>query len=100
MERVRNERNYAWTKRGEEGREEASGGEREQRREVEEQLREDRRRKGDREGGKLQGRYPGGHWPIYNIQCKTTHNAALALETLVLKTKHSDPVCRPYCEAS
>ena len=34
----------------------ASGGEREQRREVEEQLREDRQRKGDREGGKLQGR--------------------------------------------
>ena len=51
------------------GKEEASGGEREQRREVEEQLREDHRRKGDREKGKLQGRYPGGHWPIYNIQC-------------------------------
>ena len=32
-------------------------------------IREDRRRKRDREGGKLQGRYPGGHWPIYNIQC-------------------------------
>ena len=50
---MRNERNYACTERGEEGREEASGGEKEQRREVEEQLREDRRRKGDREGGKL-----------------------------------------------
>ena len=24
-------------------------------------IREDRRMKGDREGGKLQGRYPGGH---------------------------------------
>ena len=34
---------------GARGREEASGGEREQRREIEEQLREDRRRKGDRE---------------------------------------------------
>ena len=34
---MRNERNYAWTERGEEGSEEASGGEREQRREVEEQ---------------------------------------------------------------
>ena len=92
---MRNERNYAWTEREEEWREEASGGEREQRREVEEQLWEDRRRKGDREGGKLQGRYPGGHWSIYNIQItvhKTTHNAALALETLVLKIKHSEPV--------
>ena len=54
--------------------EEASGGERDRRGEVEEQgrgaIREDRRRrKGDREGGKFQGRYPGGHWPIYNIQC-------------------------------
>ena len=39
---MRNERNYAWTELGEDGREEASGGEREQRREVEEQLREDR----------------------------------------------------------
>ena len=45
---MRKERNYAWTERGEEGREEAGGGEREQRREGEEQLREDRRRKGDR----------------------------------------------------
>ena len=42
-------------------------------REVEEQLREDRRSKGDREGGKLQGRYPGGHWPIYYIQCPKLH---------------------------
>ena len=50
---MRKERNYAWTEREEEGREEGSGGEREQRREVEEQLRVDRRRKGDREGGKL-----------------------------------------------
>ena len=64
---MRKERNHAWTGREEEGREEASGGEREQRREVEEQLREDRRRKGDREGRNLQGRYPGGHWPIYYI---------------------------------
>ena len=56
---MRKERNYACTERGEEGREEASGGEKEQWREVEEQLREDRRRKGDREGRKLQGRYPG-----------------------------------------
>ena len=70
---MRNERNYAWTDRGEEGREKASGGEREQRREVEEQLWEDRRRKGDREGGKLQWRYPEGHWPIYNIQCTKLH---------------------------
>ena len=61
------------------GWEEASGGEREHRREVEEQLREDRRRKGDREGGKRQWKYPGGHWPVHI----TTHNAALALETLV-----------------
>ena len=44
---MRKERNYAWTERGEEGREEASGGEKEQRREVEEQLMEDRGRKGD-----------------------------------------------------
>ena len=66
-----------------EGKEEASGGEMEQRREVEEQLREDRRRKGDREGGKLQWRYPGGHWPIYYTVHKTTHNGALALKTLV-----------------
>ena len=66
---MRKERNYACTERGEEGREEASGGEREQLREVEEQLREDRRRKGDREGRKLQGRYPEGHWPIcYSAQ--------------------------------
>ena len=27
------------------------------------------RRKGDREGGKLKGRYLGGHWPICYIQC-------------------------------
>ena len=44
----------------------------EQRREVEEQLREDRRRKGDREGGKLQGRYPEledtGQYTIYSAQ--------------------------------
>ena len=70
---MRKERNYAWTVREEEGRVEASRGEREQRREVEGQgsgaIREDHRRKGDREGGKLQVRYPGGHWPIYNIQC-------------------------------
>ena len=65
---MRHERNYEWAERGEEGREEASGGEREQRMEVEEQLREDRRRKGDREGGKLQARYPGGHLPIYSAQ--------------------------------
>ena len=77
---MRKERNYAWTERGEEGREEASG-EREQRREVEEQLREDRGRMGDREGGKLQGRYPEGHWPIYYTVHKTTHNGALVLET-------------------
>ena len=76
---MRKERNYAWTERGEEGREEANGGEREQRREVEEQLREDRRRKGDREGGKLQGRYPVGHWPIYYTVHKTTHNGPLPL---------------------
>ena len=69
------------------GRQEASGGEREQRREVEEKLREDRRRKGDREGGKLQGRYPGGHWPIYYTVPKTTHNAALALETLLFQIR-------------
>ena len=53
-----NERNYAWTERGEEGRDEASGGDREQLREVEDQLRKDRRRKRDKEGVKLQGRYP------------------------------------------
>ena len=88
------ERNYACTERGEEGREEASGGEREQRREVEEQLREDRRRKGDREGRKLQGRYPGRHWPIcYSAALhKTTHKVALALETLVSQIKNSEPV--------
>ena len=63
---MRYERNYEWAERGEDGREKASGGEREQRREVEEQLREDRWRKGDREGGKHQGRYPGVHWPIYS----------------------------------
>ena len=80
---MRKERNYAWTERGEEGREDASGGEREQRGEVEEQLRKGRRRKGDRERGKLQGRYPGGHWPIYYTVHKTTHNGALALDTLV-----------------
>ena len=80
---MRKERNYALTERGEEGREEASGGEREQWREVEEQLREDRWRKVDREGGKRQGRYPGGHWPIYYTVHKTTHNGTLALETLV-----------------
>ena len=68
---MRNEWNYAWTEREKEGREEASGGEREQRREVEGQLREDRRRKGDRE---------------------TRHNTALALETLVLQIKSSEPV--------
>ena len=37
---MRKERNYAWTEREEEWREEASGGEREQRRDVEEQVEE------------------------------------------------------------
>ena len=46
---MRNERNYAWTVRGEEGREEASGGEREQRREVDEQY-------GRTVGGRVIGR--------------------------------------------
>ena len=89
---MRKERKYACTERGEEGREEASGGEREQRREVEEQLREDRRRKGDREGRKLQGRYPGGHWPICYSAQNYTQRVALALETLVSQIKNSEPV--------
>ena len=43
---------YVWTESGKEGREEASGGGREQRSEGKEHG-----RKGDRKGGKLQGRY-------------------------------------------
>ena len=86
--------NYAWTEREEEGREEASGGEREQRREVEELLREDRRRKGDREGGRDTSREV--PWRtlakiLYTVP-RTTHNAALAIETLALKIKNSEPV--------
>ena len=70
-------------------RDEASGGRRERRRGE----REGRGRKGDREGGKLQGRYPEedtGQYTLYssertnNIQ-HTTHNAALAIATLVLR---------------
>ena len=64
------ERNYACTERGEEGREEASGGARKQRREAEEQLREDR---GGREIGR-EGIFKGGtlkdtcQYAIYSAQ--------------------------------
>ena len=47
-----------WRERRKEGMEEASGGRREQRSERERVEREERGRKGDREVGKLQGRYP------------------------------------------
>ena len=53
---MRKERNYAWTEREEEGREEARGGEREQRREAEEQY---GRTVGGREIGR-EGNFKGG----------------------------------------
>ena len=67
---MRKERNYAWTEREEEGREEASGGEREQRREVEEQY---GRTVGGREIGR-EGNFKGGtledtgQYTIYSAQ--------------------------------
>ena len=77
---MRKERNYACTERGEEGREEASGGEREQRREVEE-LREIGR-EGNFKRGTLEdtGQY------VYTVHT-TIYNAALALETLISQIK-------------
>ena len=83
---MRKERNYACTDRGEEGREEASGGEREQRRKVEEQLREDL---GGREIGR-EGNFKGGTLEDtgqYATVHKTIHNTALALDTLVSQIK-------------
>ena len=65
---MRKERNYAWPEREEEGREEASGGEREQRREVEEQY---GRTVGGREIGR-EGNVKGGTLEDtgqYTIQC-------------------------------
>ena len=68
------------------GREDASGGRSEQRSEGEEKGRS----VGGREGGKLQGRYPEedtGQYTVYSRERahKTTHNAALAIATLVLR---------------
>ena len=34
-------------------------------------------------GPSEEGRYPGGHWPIYYTVHKTTHNGTLAIEPLV-----------------
>ena len=67
---MRNERNYALTERGDEGREEARGGEREQRREVEEQLRRtvggmEIGREGNFKGGTLEDT---GQYTIYSAQ--------------------------------
>ena len=67
---MRKERNYACTERVEEAREEASGGEREQRREVAEQLREDLGgreigREGSFKGGPLEDT---GQYAIYSAQ--------------------------------
>ena len=64
------ERNYACTERGEEGREEANGGAMEQRREAEEQLREDLGgreigREGNFKGGTLEDT---GQYAIYSAQ--------------------------------
>ena len=45
--------------------------------------------KGDREGGKLQGRYPKEDTCQYQYTAhKTTHNAALAIATLVLQIQN------------
>ena len=52
--------------------------------------REERGRKGDREGGKLQGMYPGedtGQYTVYIAQ--NTHNN---LDTLVFEMKNSEQV--------
>ena len=61
--------------------------------------REERRRNGDREGGKLQGRYPAGadtgRYTVYSIQRTKTHNAALAIATLVLQIKNCKRVYKP-----
>ena len=48
-------------------------------------------RKGGRDGGKLQGRYPEEDTGQYTVH-KSTHNEALALETLVLQMKNSEQV--------
>ena len=95
-ERVRKERSYALTERGKDGREEASGGGgRVQRNGARERYMEDQGKKGDREGGKRQGMYPDEDTDQYTGH-KTTHNATLALETLVLEMKYSEL----YCDAS
>ena len=47
--------------------------------------REEHGRKGDREAGKLQGRYPEEDTGQQPCAHKTTHNAALAIATLVLR---------------
>ena len=53
--------------------------------------REESGRKGDRAGGKLQGRYHEEDTDQYSAH-KTTHNAALAIATLVLQIQDCEPV--------
>ena len=53
--------------------------------------REERERKGDREGGKLQGTYPREDSDQYTAH-KTTHDAALAIATLVLQIQNGKQV--------
>ena len=53
--------------------------------------REERGRKGAREGWKLQGRYPEEDTVQYTVH-KTTHNMARALDILVLQMKNSERV--------
>ena len=67
----------AWTKRRKEGREEASGGRREQRSEGQEKGRSvGGGAKGEREGGNLQGRYPEedtGQYTLYSRERTKQH---------------------------
>ena len=82
-------RNEAWTARGKDGREEASGG-------GIERGSEDARGKGSK-GGKKTSREVsrGGYRPVYSVYIyihKPFHNTALGLETLVLQMKNSEQV--------
>ena len=90
---MRNERKYAYTERGEEGREEASGGEREQRRKVEEQLREDLGGREDREGGRETSREVPWRTLANMLQCTKLYTTRpLPLRLWYHRLNNSEPV--------
>ena len=78
-------RNEAWTARGKDGREEASGG-------GIERGSEGARRKGSKEGKNFFIGIPRRALASVQYIHKPFHNAALGLETLVLQMKNSEQV--------